>query len=100
MATEHGVTIVAPDDSPRSADVADDDGYDLGQGAGFCVNAIQPPWNRHYHMYDYVLNERSQQIEGSVPALVDQGEGDNHSYHFIASFIKDHLRFRAGFLTV
>ncbi|WP_341863607.1 S-formylglutathione hydrolase [Gymnodinialimonas sp. 57CJ19] len=67
LAAELGVAIVAPDTSPRGADVADDDGYDLGQGAGFYVNATQAPWNRHYQMYDYVLNELPQLIEATFP---------------------------------
>ncbi len=67
MAAELGVALVAPDTSPRGADVADDDGYDLGQGAGFYVNATQPPWSRHFHMYDYVLNELPKVIEDAFP---------------------------------
>ncbi|MBY6032563.1 S-formylglutathione hydrolase [Marinobacter daepoensis] len=67
MAAELGVAIVAPDTSPRGDDVADDEGYDLGQGAGFYVNATEPPWNRHYQMYDYVLNELPALIESVFP---------------------------------
>ncbi len=66
-AAELGIAIVAPDTSPRGDGVADDDGYDLGQGAGFYVNAIQAPWNRHYHMYDYVVNELPAIVEMSFP---------------------------------
>lgn len=47
--------------------MANDDGYDLGQGAGFYVNATQAPWNRHYQMYDYVVNELPQLIEARFP---------------------------------
>ena len=67
IAAELGVAIVAPDTSPRGEGVADDEGYDLGQGAGFYVNATQAPWNRHYRMYDYVLNELPQLIEAAFP---------------------------------
>ncbi|WP_458793064.1 S-formylglutathione hydrolase [Yoonia sp. MH D7] len=67
IAAELGVAIVAPDTSPRGVDVADDEGYDLGQGAGFYVNATQAPWNRHYQMHDYVLNELPQLIEATFP---------------------------------
>ncbi|MFT0212154.1 S-formylglutathione hydrolase [Pseudomonas sp. F1_0610] len=56
-AAEHGVILVAPDTSPRGDNVADDQTYDLGQGAGFYVNATQTPWVNHYQMYDYVLHE-------------------------------------------
>ncbi|MDF1608952.1 S-formylglutathione hydrolase [Hoeflea sp. YIM 152468] len=67
IAAELGVALVAPDTSPRGADVANDEGYDLGQGAGFYVNATQAPWNRHYQMYDYVLKELPELIEATFP---------------------------------
>ena len=67
IAAELGIAIVAPDTSPRGDDVADEDRYDLGKGAGFYVNATQAPWNRHYHMYDYVVNELPALIEANFP---------------------------------
>lgn len=67
IAAELGIAIVAPDTSPRGDNVANDDSYDLGQGAGFYVNATQAPWNRHYHMYDYVVNELPALIEATFP---------------------------------
>lgn len=66
-AAELGIAIVAPDTSPRGDDVADDDGYDLGKGAGFYLNATQEPWSRHYQMYDYVVNELPTLIEANFP---------------------------------
>ncbi|OGA81276.1 MAG: S-formylglutathione hydrolase [Burkholderiales bacterium RIFCSPHIGHO2_01_FULL_63_240] len=63
-AAEHGLIVVAPDTSPRGEGVANDTGYDLGQGAGFYVNATQAPWAAHYRMQDYVSQE--------LPALVEQ----------------------------
>lgn len=67
MAAELGMAIVAPDTSPRGEGVADDEGYDLGQGAGFYVNATEVPWSRHYKMYDYVVNELPVLIESTFP---------------------------------
>jgi len=67
IAAELGLAIVVPDTSPRGSDVADDDGYDLGQGAGFYVNATQAPWSRHYQMFDYVAYELPQIIESTFP---------------------------------
>ncbi|MCL1059678.1 S-formylglutathione hydrolase [Shewanella gelidimarina] len=67
LAAELGIAIVAPDTSPRGEGVADDAGYDLGQGAGFYVNATQAPWNRHYQMYDYVVDELPKLIESMFP---------------------------------
>ncbi|PBS12918.1 S-formylglutathione hydrolase [Lysobacteraceae bacterium NML93-0792] len=66
-AAEHGVILVAPDTSPRGDDVADADGYDLGKGAGFYVDATQAPWATHYRMYDYVVNELPALIEAQFP---------------------------------
>ena len=66
-AAELGIAIVAPDTSPRGEQVADDDNYDLGQGAGFYVNATQAPWSTHYHMYDYIVDELPPLIESHFP---------------------------------
>ncbi len=66
-AAEQGIAIVAPDTSPRGEGVADDENYDLGQGAGFYVNATQAPWDSHYHMYDYVVTELPALIESFFP---------------------------------
>lgn len=66
-AAEHGVAVVACDTSPRGDDVADDAAYDLGQGAGFYVNAIVAPWSQHYRMYDYVAHELPGLIEEHFP---------------------------------
>lgn len=67
-AAEHGLIVVAPDTSPRGTDVADDEAYDLGQGAGFYVNATRAPWSAHYRMYDYVANELPRLVEECFPA--------------------------------
>ena len=67
MAAELGLAIVAPDTSPRGDDVANDDGYDLGQGAGFYVNATEAPWSSHFQMYDYITSELPAMIEQHFP---------------------------------
>ena len=56
-AAEYGIALVFPDTSPRGEGVADDDAYDLGQGAGFYVNATEKPWAPHFRMWDYVAEE-------------------------------------------
>jgi len=56
-AAEQGIGLIFPDTSPRGEDVANDDAYDLGQGAGFYVNATQDPWAPHFQMYDYIADE-------------------------------------------
>ena len=72
-AAEHGVVIVAPDTSPRGDDVADAEGYDLGKGAGFYVNATQAPWSTHYRMYDYIVDELPALIEANFPVTEARG---------------------------
>ena len=67
-AAEHGVILVAPDTSPRGEGVADDEAYDLGQGAGFYLNATQEPWAKHFQMEDYITKELPQLIEANFPA--------------------------------
>lgn len=78
LASELGIAIVAPDTSPRGKDVADADSYDLGQGAGFYLNATQEPWNKHYHMYDYVVEELPALIESTFP-VTDKRSISGHS---------------------
>ena len=59
-----GIILVAPDTSPRGDDVADDEAYDFGKGAGFYVDATEAPWATHFKMRSY--------IEQELPALVAQ----------------------------
>ncbi|HAC00327.1 MAG TPA: S-formylglutathione hydrolase [Brevundimonas sp.] len=66
-AAEHGVIIVAPDTSPRGEGVADDAAYDLGQGAGFYVDATQGPWAPHFRMESYVTGELIDLIDAQFP---------------------------------
>lgn len=56
-AAESGVAIAAPDTSPRGEGVADDPAYDLGQGAGFYLDASEPPWAPHFRMESYVTGD-------------------------------------------
>ena len=56
-AAEHGIAVCFPDTSPRGDDVADDEAYDLGKGAGFYVNATEAPWAPHVQLWDYVAEE-------------------------------------------
>lgn len=57
LAAELNLLLVMPDTSPRGEAVADDEAYNLGQGAGFYLNATIPPWSSHYRMFDYLSDE-------------------------------------------
>ena len=67
-AAELGLIIVAADTSPRGDGVPDDDGYDLGQGAGFYVDATQAPWSKNFRMYTYIREELPRLIFDEFPA--------------------------------
>ena len=66
FAAQHGVIVVAPDTSPRGDAVANDPAYDLGQGAGFYLNATQAPWAANFQMEDYVVNELPTAVEAQL----------------------------------
>lgn len=66
-AAELGIAIVAPDTSPRGETVADNEQYDLGQGAGFYLNATEKPWSDHFQMYSYIVDELPAIIEENFP---------------------------------
>jgi S-formylglutathione hydrolase len=79
-AAEHGIAVIFPDTSPRGEDVPDEiDRYDLGQGAGFYLNATQSPWKKHYRMYDYVTRELPQLVESGLPILTGVKSISGHS---------------------
>lgn len=56
-AAELGIAVLAPDTSPRGENVADDEAYDLGQGAGFYLDATEAPWVKNFHMESYLVKE-------------------------------------------
>ncbi|WP_099827822.1 S-formylglutathione hydrolase [Oceaniglobus indicus] len=56
-AAAQGIALVFPDTSPRGDGVADDDAFDMGQGAGFYLNATEAPWAKHFRMWDYLADD-------------------------------------------
>lgn len=78
FASRYNIIVVVPDTSPRGKDnsgetVANADGYDLGQGASFYINATQDPWSKHFQMYDYIVEELPKLIEKNFPANDKRG---------------------------
>ncbi|SHG67090.1 S-formylglutathione hydrolase [Massilia sp. CF038] len=60
VAAELGLMLIAPDTSPRGANIAGEtDDWDFGAGAGFYVDATEAPWRSHYRMYSYLLELRA-----------------------------------------
>lgn len=62
-----GVILVMPDTSPRGESVANDEHWDLGQGAGFYINATQAPWSEHFQMEQYIVEELYDQVVEHFP---------------------------------
>ena len=67
-AAELGLMLVMPDTSPRGEGVADDAAYDLGQGAGFYLDATQAPWAANFRMGSYIADELPHLIGAHFPA--------------------------------
>ena len=78
-AAEMGVALVFPDTSPRGEGVANDPAYDLGQGAGFYVNATQKPWAPHFRMWDYVTDELPRVLFNAFPLAEEAQSITGHS---------------------
>ncbi len=78
-AAEQGIALVFPDTSPRGEGVADDEAYDLGQGAGFYVNATQDPWAPHFRMWDYLADELPRLITANFDIDEDRQSITGHS---------------------
>lgn len=78
---EHRLIFIAPDTSPRGPDVPDDpDGaYDFGLGAGFYVDATEPPFDRHYRMRSYLEDELPGIIAAHFPADMTRQSVMGHS---------------------
>lgn len=78
-AAEQGIALVFPDTSPRGEGVPNDDAYDLGQGAGFYVNATEAPWSAHFKMWDYVAKELPGLLGENFPVDLDRQSITGHS---------------------
>ncbi len=68
-AAEHGIAVIFPDTSPRGESIANDEAYDLGQGAGFYVDATEAPWAPHFKMRSYILEELRSLIGKEFPQI-------------------------------
>ena len=80
-AAEAGIGLIFPDTSPRGEGVANDEAYDLGQGAGFYVNATETPWAPHFRMWDYVTDELPELVFKAFPLEEGLQAITGHSYH-------------------
>lgn len=87
-AAEQGIAVVFPDTSPRGDGVPNDDAFDLGQGAGFYVDATEATWSEHFKMWTYTTEE--------LPALI----GENFAVDLTRQSITGHSMGGHGALTM
>ena len=68
-AAEHGLMLVTCDTSPRNTGIegATTD-WDFGEGAGFYLDATEAPWNKHFRMETYVVEELRELVIVNFPA--------------------------------
>ena len=78
-AAEQGLALVFPDTSPRGEDVADHDDFDLGQGAGFYLDATESPWSKHFAMERYVMEELPGLVADNFPIDAERQSITGHS---------------------
>ncbi|MEZ2231524.1 S-formylglutathione hydrolase [Microcoleus sp.] len=80
FAAKYGLMLVVPDTSPRYTGIpGEDDNWDLGSGAGFYIDATAAPWNSHYRMYSYVVDELPKLIAENFPVLAEKQGIFGHS---------------------
>jgi S-formylglutathione hydrolase len=73
LAAALGLALIAPDTSPRGANIAGEaDSWDLGVGAGFYLDATQAPWGSHYRMESYITAELLPLIAATLPVDADR----------------------------
>ena len=78
-AAEAGIALVFPDTSPRGDGVANDPGYDLGQGAGFYVDATEEPWSPQFRMQDYIIRDLPEFLTATFAIDADRQSITGHS---------------------
>lgn len=98
LAEKYEVAVIIPDTSPRGENVADDEAWDLGQGAGFYLNAMQEPWSKNYKMYSYITDELTDIAKTLVPNFSGKESIMGHSmggHGALVIGMKNSKRFKA-----
>ena len=79
VAAELGLMLITPDTSPRGDGIADDPAYDMGQGAGFYLDATEAPWAPHFRMESWLITELPEIIAKNFPANLTRQSITGHS---------------------
>jgi S-formylglutathione hydrolase len=68
LAAELGLALIAPDTSPRGANVdGESASWDFGVGAGFYLDATELPWAKHWRMESYLMEELLPLVGAALP---------------------------------
>ena len=79
-AAKYGLMLVVPDTSPRNTGIpGEDNDWDFGTGAGFYVDATEEPWDQHYQMYSYIVQELPALITAHFPVQPEKQGIFGHS---------------------
>lgn len=78
-ASELGIALLVPDTSARGENIPDDASYDLGQGAGFYLDATQSPWAENFRMESYLIKELLPLVEQEFSLDSDKKSISGHS---------------------
>jgi S-formylglutathione hydrolase len=90
--------LVTPDTSPRGEGVADDPEYDMGQAAGFYLDATQAPWAAHFRTRSWLERELPEILDKAFPADLARQSITGHSMggHGALTFaLREPARFRS-----
>ncbi|PZN93583.1 MAG: S-formylglutathione hydrolase [Alphaproteobacteria bacterium] len=79
VAAELGLMLITPDTSPRGDGVADDPAYDMGQGAGFYLDATEGPWAPHFRMASWIIDELPGGVVANFQADMERQSITGHS---------------------
>ena len=73
VAAELGLILIAPDTSPRGANIpGEDDSWDFGTAAGFYLDATAAPWSKNYRMGSYINDELLGIVTANFPVKADK----------------------------
>ncbi|MGL4740714.1 MAG: S-formylglutathione hydrolase [Sarcina sp.] len=98
IASKHQIAVVIPDTSPRGGHIPDNENWDLGQGAGFYLDALNSPWDKNYRMYTYILEELSNIVFSLIPNFSKKESIMGHSmggHGALTIGIKNSQRFKS-----
>lgn len=96
LASKYNVAVIIPDTSPRGENIPDSDDWDMGQGAGFYLDATREPWNKNYKMYSYITKELTDISRVIIPNFSGKESIMGHSmggYGALVLALKNSKRF-------